>query len=86
MTQIGKSPPPGDHSRQRENVIGALWALVLVVTGCLLLSSLSQNAQRDECLMRGAALCDNWHWAVRHTQAAAPQMGLADYIKESRNW
>ena len=86
MTQIGKSPPPGDHSRQRENVIGALWALVLVVTGCLLLSSLSQNARRDECLMRGAALCDNGHWSVRHTQAAAPQMGLADYIKESRNW
>lgn len=88
MTQIGKSPPPGDYSRQRmrENAIGALWALVLVVTGCLVLSGLSQNARRDECLMRGAALCDDGHWPVRHTQAAAPQMGLADYIKESRNW
>jgi hypothetical protein len=88
MSEIGKSSPPRDRSHQRmqENAIAALWALALVVTGCLILSSLSQNARRDECMMRGAALCSDGHWSVRRTQAGGPHMGLADYIKESRNW
>jgi hypothetical protein len=88
MTQIGKSSPPRERSHQRmqENAIGALWALALVVTGCLILSGLSQNARRAECLMRGAALCNDGYWSVRQTQAAGPQMGLADYIKGSRDW
>ena len=88
LTQIGKRTPPSDHARRRmqENVFGALWALALVVTGCLVLNGLSQNARRDECLMRGAALCSNGQWSQRQTEAGGPRAGLADYLKGSRNW
>jgi hypothetical protein len=93
MTEIGKPPPPGEHSRRhmQENAFGALWALALVVTGCLVLNSLSQNARRDECLMRGAALCSEadaspGYRSQRQIQAVAHHVGLAAYLKGSRNW
>jgi hypothetical protein len=69
-----------------ENAMSALWVLVLIGAGCLVLNGLSQNARLDECLMRGAALCGDGHWAQRQTGAAARQVGLADYLKGSRNW
>jgi hypothetical protein len=88
MPQIGNPASAGDLSRRRmqENAFGALWAIALVVTGCLVLNGLSQNARRDECLMRGAALCSDTDVSHRQTQAAADRVGLAAYLKGSRSW
>jgi hypothetical protein len=93
MTQTGHPTAPGDQSKRhvRENVFGMLWATALVVTGCLVLNGLSQNARRDECLMRGAALCSeaeafSGYRSQRQTRAAAHYVDLATYLKGSRNW
>lgn len=93
MHEIGTASLSGDHLRRRarENAMSALWVMVLIGTGCVVLNGLSQNARRDECLMRGAALCSSaeasfGYRSQRQTQAAAHHIGLAAYLKGSRNW
>jgi hypothetical protein len=84
---------PGEHSRRRvrENGMSALWVLILLGTGTVVLDGLSQNARHDECVMRGAALCSDarasyGHRSWRQTQATARGIGIAAYLKGSRNW
>ena len=93
MSGSGHARAPGEHSRlrMRENGMCALWVLILLATGTLVLNSLNQKVRRDECLMRGAALCSDAgasyeHRSWRQMQAATQGIGIAAYLKGGRNW
>ena len=67
-----------------ENLVVGLWLALLIGAGCWLLNALAESALREECLMRGAALC------VDRSQPRAPvpakRKWIANYLKNSRNW
>jgi hypothetical protein len=68
----------------RENLAAGLWLAFLISVGCLLLNSFAESARRDECLMRGAAICMNW--SQPRTQAAGKRTGIVEYLKNTRTW
>jgi hypothetical protein len=93
MQQIAPSTPQvGDSARQlaRENLAGTVWMVLLIGAGCFVLDGFAESARRKGCLMRGAALCDHiktragqWH---RQTLVAEQHIGMATYLKGSRDW
>jgi hypothetical protein len=84
---------PDDRWRDvaRGNVLGMLWTALLIGAGCVVIIGLAGRAKRDDCLMRGAALCgDGRPMAERRSQsptlASEQKVGVAAYLKGSRDW
>jgi len=83
----------GDYDTRvmRENVAAGTWLAMLVTLGCILLTALHTSAQRDECVMRGGAICSEIiqaraGWSQPLSKPPKGRANIAEHLKNSRRW
>jgi hypothetical protein len=72
-----------------QNIAAGAWLAFLIGFGCIVLDAYAESARRQECVMRGAAVCSgipSMAGPAREEPGAHTRTGLAEHLKYSRRW